>query len=324
MQRLQMRRLTSLGIAALAWIGLAAGITLEQGSAQATAEENSGQGEEARFKTEVDVVALHAAVLDRNQQLITGLPREAFQVFQDGKEQPITQFSNRDIPVSMGILVDSSASMTDKRAAVNAAALALVRASNPQDEVFILNFREEPELAQDFTDDIALLSQALDGVRLWGGTAVRLAVRTGLDHVLQGTRAKKVLLVVTDGEDNLSKLTLNELLGTLQKTEVTVYTIGILSQQTSRSRRNAERMLKAIAQASGGASYFPKGVQEVAALAARIAHDIRNQYVLSYPLPAATKPGFHPIRIQVKSPQRGKLTVRARPGFFYEPPATNR
>ena len=119
---------------------------------------HSLQGETV-FKSEVELVVLNAAVYGQNRQLVTGLPREAFQLFQDGKPQPIHQFSSRDIPVSLGILVDSSASMTDKRSAVNAAALALVRASNPEDEVFIVNFKDTPELAQDYTHDIAALEQ---------------------------------------------------------------------------------------------------------------------------------------------------------------------
>jgi len=288
------------------------------------AEERSAEGKEARFAAEVDLVALYAAVLDQNQQLVTGLPQEAFRVLQDGKEQAITQFSNRDIPVSMGILVDSSASMMDKRAAVNAAALALVRASNPEDEVFILNFKDAPEVTQDYTNDIALLAQGLSGVQMWGGTAVLDAVRAGVEHAVRGTRDKKVLLVITDGEDESSKLSLKELLGVLQKAEVTIYTIGILSREPSRSRRNAEKMLQAIAKISGGVAYSPNGVQEVEALATRIAHDIRNQYVLAYPVPVGTKPGFHSIRVQVKAPRRGKFTVRTRPGFFYEPPSSRR
>ena len=269
-------------------------------------EERSAEGKEVRFTAEVDLVALYAAVLDQNQQLVTGLPREAFRVLQDGKEQTITQFSNRDIPVSMGILVDSSASMMDKRAAVNAAALALVRASNPEDEVFILNFKDTPEVTQDYTNDIALLAQGLSGVQMWGGTAVLDAVRTGVEHARRGTRDKKVLLAITDGEDELSKISLKDLLGVLQKAEVTIYTIGILSRESSRNRRNAEKMLQAIASVSGGAAYFPNGVQEVETLATRIAHDIRNQYVLGYPVPVGTKPGFHPIRVQVKAPRRGQ------------------
>ncbi|MBI1954856.1 MAG: VWA domain-containing protein [Acidobacteria bacterium] len=281
--------------------------------------QSSPEGKDVRFTAEVNLVALYAAVVDQNQQLVTGLPREAFQVFQDGKEQTITQFSNRDIPVSMGVLVDNSASMTDKRAAVNAAALALVRASNPEDEVFILNFKDTPEVTQDYTNDIALLAQGLSEVRMWGGTAVLDAVRAGVEHALRGTRDKKVLLAITDGEDESSKLSLKELWGVLQKAEVTIYTIGILSRESSRSRRNAEKMLQAIADVSGGAAYFPNGLEEVEALATRIAHDIRNQYVLGYPVPAGTKPGFHSIRVQVVARGRGKLSVRTRPGFFYEP-----
>jgi VWFA-related protein len=234
-------------------------------------------GSEPLFKTQVDLVALYVAVLDRDQHLVTGLPRSAFQVFDQGKPQAITEFSNRDIPVSMGIVVDSSASMMDKRVLVNAAALALVRASNPEDEVFILNFKDEAELAQDYTNEIAALERGLSDVQMWGGTAVMDALQTGMEHSQKGTRNKKVLLVITDGEDDASKIQLDPLLALLQKSEVTVYSIGILSQEPTRKRRNAEKMLRAIAKVSGGASYFPGTVEQVEALATQIAHDIRNQ-----------------------------------------------
>lgn len=279
--------------------------------------EQEASEEEFRLKAAVELVVLYATVLDRDQNLVTGLPQGAFQVLQDGKPQTITQFSNRDLPVAMGILVDSSASMVPKRAAVNAAALALVEASNPEDEVFILNFKDTAELAQDFTNDIEALARGLSEVRMWGGTAVLDAVLRGIEHLRQATRDKKVLLVITDGEDDSSKIQLDELLVRLRKSDVTVYTIGILSEESSRSRRNAEKMLKAIAKESGGAPYFPPTLAAVQSLATQIAHDIRNQYVLAYPVPAGTRPGFHSIQVKGSSKSSGKLTVRTRPGYFY-------
>ena len=281
------------------------------------------QGETV-FRSEVELVVLNAAVFDQKQQLVTGLPREAFQLFQDGKPQPIHQFSSRDIPVSLGILVDSSASMTNKRSAVNAAALALVRASNPEDEVFILNFKDTVELAQDYTADITALEQALYDGRIWGGTAVLDAVHTGIGHLRKAQRDKKVLLAITDGEDDSSKMQLAQLLSTLRQEEVTVYAIGILSAEPSRQRKNAEKMLQAIAEVSGGVAYFPRSVQEVNDLAARIAHDIRNQYVLAFAVPAGTKPGFHAVKVQARGEKPGKLTVRTRSGYFYEPASPSR
>ncbi len=278
---------------------------------------------EALFTTQVNLVVLHATVHDRNRRLVTGLPQEAFQVFQDGNEQRVTQFSNRDIPVSMGIVMDSSASMIDKRTSVNAAALQLVRASNPEDEVFILNFRDTPELAQDYTSDIDALERGLSGVRMWGGTALVDSLYLAVEHSRQASRDKNVLLAITDGEDDASSFELQDLLVRLQKADVTVYAIGILSQQRSRARRNAEKMLKAIAKVSGGEAYFPASLHQVAAIAGGIAREIRNQYVLAYPVPAGSKPGFRSIQIKARSAKRGKLTVRARPGYFYEPEPTS-
>ncbi len=283
----------------------------------ASQAEQEASEDEFRLQADVELVVLYAAVLDRDQNLVTGLPREAFQVLQDGKPQTITQFSNRDLPVALGILVDSSASMVPKRAAVNAAARALIEASNPADEVFILNFKDTAELAQDFTSDIEALARGLSEVRMWGGTAVRDALHMGIEHLRTANQNKKVLLVITDGEDDSSKTRLEELLLRLRKSDVTVYTIGILSEESSRSRRNAEKTLRAIAKESGGASYFPQTLAAVQSLAARIAHDIRNQYVLAYPVPEGTGPGFHSTRVNVKSLPSRKLTARARPGYFY-------
>lgn len=318
-QRWVMVLLVVLSLLILAARGLP-GQTPESGPPyEAPSSQEPSGGDAPLFRTQVDLVALHVAVFDSLQHLVTGLPREAFEVLDDGKPQRITEFSNRDIPVSMGILVDSSASMTDKRPSVNAAALALVRASNPADEVFILNFRDSSELTQDYTSDIAELERGLSEVRMWGGTAVMDAVRNALDHSQRGTQAKKVLLVITDGEDDASKTKLPQLVALLQKSEATVYAIGILSQEPSRNRKNAEKMLQSIAQVSGGAAYFPRSMEEVEALATRIAHDIRNQYVLAYPVPPGAKPGFHSVRVRLRSGNLGKLTVRTRPGYFYDP-----
>ena len=301
---------------AIAWLA-ARGLPAQE--EQTRSPDQDSAETEAVFKTQVELVVLHAAVSDRNRQLVSDLPQEAFRVLQDGKPQPITQFSSRDIPVSLGILVDSSASMENKRAAVNAAALALVRASNPEDEVFIVNFKDTPELAQDYTHDIAALEQGLWQVRMWGGTAVLDALHMAIEHLQKAGLDKKVLLAITDGEDESSKIRLEPLLALLRKEEVTVYTIGILDRESSRSRRNAEKMLKAIAEVSGGGAFFPQSLLQVEAVATRIAHDIRNQYVLAFPVPAGSKPGFHRVQVKAQADQQGKLTVRTRPGYFYEP-----
>ena len=288
-------------------------------SSPQSARQAPGAGGEAVFRTQVDRVVLHAAVPDRNQRLITGLPQQAFRVFQDGKLVPLSGFSNRDIPVSMGLVVDSSASMAVKRGAVNDAALALVRASHPEDEVFVVNFKDTPELTQDFTSDITALEHGLSDVRMWGGTALLDAVHMAVDHLRNATKGKKVLLIVSDGEDDSSDTTEKELIAALQKAEVTVYAIGLLSQEPSSKRDKARKTLEAITQVSGGALYLPRSIEEVEVLATKIAYDIRNQYVLEFAVPPGTRPGSHKLRVEARSAQLGKLTVRTRPGYVYQP-----
>ena len=294
-------------------------LALQEAGSQNPSQAQVSSAGDVLFRTQVDRVVLHAAVLDRNQRLITGLPQQAFQVFQDGKLQRLSGFSNHDIPVSMGLVVDSSASMTDKRASVNAAALALVRASNPEDEVFVIDFKDTVELAQDFTSDITVLERALSGVRMWGGTAFLDAVHRAVNHSRKATKGKKVLLVITDGEDDSSDIELNALLAVLQKAEMTVYAIGILSQEPSDKRKNAQKMLQEIARVSGGASYFPQSLEQVQALATKIAHDIRNQYVLEYAVPPGTRAGYRAVQVKAQSRLYSSLVVRTRPGYYYQP-----
>jgi Ca-activated chloride channel family protein len=202
---------------------------------------------------------------------------------------------------------------------VNAAALALVRASHPADEVFLVDFKDTVSLTQDFTNDISKLERGLSGVSMWGGTSVMDATRMAVDHLRKGGQQKRVLIVITDGEDDSSDITQEALLGIVQKSDVTIYAIGLLSQEPTDRRKNATKLLQAVAKVSGGASYFPQSVGEVEALATQIAHDIRNQYVLEFPVPPNTKLGYRTLRVTADSKTRGKLNVRTRPGYYYQP-----
>ncbi|HZU41137.1 MAG TPA: VWA domain-containing protein, partial [Terriglobales bacterium] len=173
----------------------------EQG--QAPSEEQNGI---YVFKARVEEVVLHATVLDEHGRMVTNLDKTDFQVYEDGVPQNITSFRREDVPVALGIVIDNSGSMRDKRPAVNQAAINLVRASNPQDEVFVVNFNDEYYLDQDFTSQIPKLREALDKIEARGGTALYDAVVASADHLKKNARLdKKVLLVVTDGEDNASR-----------------------------------------------------------------------------------------------------------------------
>ncbi|HYA94756.1 MAG TPA: VWA domain-containing protein, partial [Terriglobales bacterium] len=241
-----------------------------------------GDNDTFTFKKKVEEVVLHATVTDPKQHLVSGLRQNDFAVFEDGKPMPITSFHQEDIPVSIGIVIDNSGSMRDKRQKVNQAALNLVRASNPQDELFVVNFNDEYYLDQDFTSNINQLKEGLDHIESRGGTALYDAVVASADHLAKGARLdRKVLLVVTDGEDNASRETLEQCVRNLQSLNgPTVYTIGILGDD--RESHRAKRALTALAFQTGGVAFFPKDLNEVDNISRQVAHDIRNQYTIGY------------------------------------------
>ncbi len=268
------------------------------------------------FKKEVDEVTLHATVVDDHFRPITGLTKNDFTVFEDGKPQKITYFKNEDIPVALGIVIDNSGSMRDKRAAVNAAALNLVRSSNPQDQVFVVNFNEEYFLDQDYTGSVPKLKDALERIESRGGTALYDAVVASSDHLKKsGALEKKVLLVVTDGEDNASRESLEQALRRLEEQNgPTVYTIGLLGEEHN---KRARRALRQMAEDTGGVAFFPKDLNEVNAITTEIAHDIRNQYTIQYkPTNPQSAGGYRTVKVVAQAPGYKKLQVRTRSGYY--------
>jgi Ca-activated chloride channel homolog len=283
---------------------------------------SQGQAPEAQtgdvyiFKKEVDEVTLHATVVDSNNRLITDLGRNDFQVFEDGQPQKIVSFRREDIPVAMGIVIDNSGSMRDKRPAVNAAAINLVKSSNPQDKVFIVNFNEEYFLDQDYTASVPKLNDALQRIEARGGTALYDAAVASADHLKKsGPLEKKVLLVVTDGEDNASRESLEQAIRNLQaENGPTVYTIGILGDEHS---KRARRALREMAEETGGVAFFPKDVSEVNAITSQIAHDIRNQYTIVYkPTKPQSAGGYRTVKVEASAKGYKHLSVRTRSGYY--------
>jgi Ca-activated chloride channel homolog len=269
------------------------------------------------FKENVDEVMLHASVIDDKQRIVTNLDRSAFTVFEDGKQQTILSFHHVDIPVAMGIVIDNSGSMREKRAKVNQAALNLVRSSNPRDEVFVVNFNDEQYLDQDFTNDLLKLKEALEKIDARGGTALYDAIVASADHLKQNARLeKKVIFVVTDGEDNASSETLEQAVKQLQQENgPSVYAIGILGDEEHPKR--ARKALQIIADHTGGIAFFPKTLDEVDAISKTIANDIRNQYAIGYKPTNPKKAGeFRQIRVEAKAKGHGKLVVRTKSGYY--------
>ena len=261
-------------------------------------------------------------MIDKSGRLVTNLQAKAFKVFENGVEQPIKKVLREDVPVSMGLIVDNSGSMRTKRQKVETAALAMVRASNPQDEVFIVNFNDEAYLEEPgFTSDIKLLERGLAKIDSRGGTAMRDAIRMSMDYLKEnGKRDKKLLVVVTDGEDNYSNITLENLIRDVQRSEIPiqVYTIGLLSEEERREAKKAERALIAIAEASGGAPYIPKETNDIDKVCQQVARDIRSQYMIEYnPIISELDGSFRKIKVVATGPNRP--TVRTRSGYYASP-----
>jgi len=185
------------------------------------------------IKVDVGLVVLHTSVLDDRDKFVDGLKEDNFRVFEDKVEQKLTTFKREDVPVSMGLVIDNSGSMRDKRPRVNEAALTLVESSNPQDEAFVVNFNDDfyLDLDKDFSNNIPELKEALERIDSRGSTALFDAIIGSLDHLKKAGKDKRVLLVVTDGEDNASHNSLEKTIREIQKTDTVIYTIGLLGEE---------------------------------------------------------------------------------------------
>jgi Ca-activated chloride channel homolog len=268
------------------------------------------------FKKQVEEVVLHATVYDEQRNMVPGLDKNAFVVFDEGSPQPITSFRREDVPVAMGIVVDNSGSMRDKREKVNQAVLNLIRASNPRDEIFVVNFSQNYYLDQDFTGDVRLLQAALHQVSAKGSTALYDAIVASAVHLKNNPRLeKKVLLVITDGQDNMSQETLQEASRRLQQANgPTLYAVGLLGSGMQSSGRDA---LQHLAAGTGGVAFFPDTLNQVDNITRTVAHDIRSQYMLAYkPRNQNVKPGYQSVRVEAHAPGYSKLTVRTRSGYY--------
>jgi VWFA-related protein len=268
------------------------------------------------FRKKVEEVVLHATVVDNQNHLITGLGRDSFKVYEDGKLQAVTSFRKESVPVALGILIDNSGSMLPKRAKVNEAALRLVDASQQDDRVFVVNFGEDAFLDQDYTQDVAKLRAALQRVETKGSTALYDAIIGAVNHLDQTSQSqKKVLLVVTDGQDNASQATFQEVLRKLQsKNAPVLYTIAL--EQNDRKAESNRRSLRALSEQTGGTAFFPSSMDEVGLIASSIAQDIRSQYVIGYRSSNSHASGvYHTIQVQATEGST-PLRVTTRTGYY--------
>lgn len=274
------------------------------------------------LRTDVEEVVLNATVLD-GTQLVDGLNKSNFQVFEDGVQQKIISFQHTDLPVSIGLVIDNSGSMSRKRPSVNKSALDLIEASNSQDEAFVVNFSDEAFIDQDFTSDIAKLREGMSHIESRGGTALYDAVVASADKLAQDAkRPKQVLILITDGEDNASMLNLEQTIHRVQELSgPVIYSIGLLfgDEMTRSESRHARRALEMLSTETGGMAFFPKSIEQVDQIAAEVARDIRNQYTIGYhSTKPSSVPGFRRVLVVAKDSSHDKLTVRTRTGYFPE------
>jgi VWFA-related protein len=297
--------------------------------AQQPQQPQARQQGEAKIVRNVDLVVLHTTVVDpRSGHVVTDLKRENFRIFEDKIEQKMDTFRQEDVPVTVGLIIDNSGSMREKRERVNTAALTFVKTSNPQDEVFVVNFNDEYylDLDKDFTNDLGELKDALERIDSRGSTAMYDAVIGSLDHLKKGSKDKKVLLVVTDGIDNASRVGngdykrgLQVAMLEAQKSQALIYMVGLFADERGREKRQAREALEKLAEATGGLAFFPETLAEVEPICTQIANDIRNQYTLTYYPSNTAKDGtFRRVDVQLDNlPRtRGKLQVRSRTGYY--------
>ena len=271
--------------------------------------QDSVQGEAGQFvfRKQVEEVVLHATVVDQQNNLVPDLGRAGFQVYEDGRLQQITSFHQEHVPVALGILIDNSGSMLPN----------LIHSTNPQDEIFVVNFGEDYYLDQDFTNDEAKLKAALEHIETRGSTALYDTVVASATHMKQQTTLqKRALLVVTDGGDNASQETLEEAVHELEQKDGPVVYVIALTSPTKRLT-STMRALESLSQKTGGTAYFPTDVQEVDSITRQVASAIRSQYVIGYKS-SSTACGhvFHGIEVQAYDANRRKLRVQTRNGYY--------
>ena len=273
------------------------------------------------YRTNVDEVLLDCTVIDEKGQTVNGLTQKDFRVWENGVPETINSVMHEDAPVSMGILVDNSGSMRDKRTAVNSAAYKFLQDSNHADESFVVNFNDRAYLDQGFTTSLTALDRGLSHFDSKGYTALYDAVAASADQLSRhGKRRNQVLLIVTDGADDASHLTLQAAIRRVQNLGgPVVYAVGLTYEDNRHEADEARNALQTLADQTGGVAYFPKSLQDVGPIAEQVARDIRDQYVVDYhSSDPFSNGGYRTVRVEVSAPHHGRLYVRTKRGYYAE------
>jgi Ca-activated chloride channel family protein len=269
-----------------------------------------------KLNVNVELIELHVSVVDELDRPVSGLKKEHFRILENQADQPISVFKREDLPISLGLVVDNSRSIEPRKERLDAAVLAFVRKSNPEDETFVVHFDFDARVSRDFTSNIQDLETTLTGVKPFGQTAVYDAVILALDHMEYAKQEKKALLLITDGIDNSSKHTLEEAIERLKRSRVAVYPVGLLSAAEG---EKAELDLLKMAEASGGQAYFPENVEQARTMMERVARDLREQYTLGYFSTNRARDGaWRSVRMELHPPigLPQKLKADYRRGYY--------
>ena len=271
------------------------------------------------FRAETRLVVLHATVRNNRGELITNLDKDAFSVYENGKRQPITLFHRDDVPVSIGLVIDNSGSMRTFRAQIVAAALAFVRASHPLDEVFVVNFAAKAKVDVPMTSDPRVLEAGIAAVDAIGGTAIRDAVMLAENYLqVHASHDRRVLLVLTDGLDNSSMATMDQLRQMSGHNETSVFAIGLFHDGSD--ARRGRRELERITDPTGGVTYSPASIDQITSVVLGVARLIRNQYTIAYtPLDQTLDGRYRTIQVRVVAAPAGPFVVRTRTGYWVMP-----
>lgn len=278
----------------------------------------NGSSDNYTIRVNTNLVVLSATVVDRHNALVSGLEKDSFQVYENHVLQQIKDFSHEDVPVAVGLVIDNSGSMGQKRADVIAAALSFAQSSNPQDQMFVVNFNEHVTYGLPseilFTDRRDELQLALSTIRTTGETALYDAIATALEHLKQSRCDKKVLILISDGGDNASNHSLVQVIEMAKHSAAIIYAIGIFDERDGDQNPG---VLKRFAKETGGEAFFPQLSNEIPSICEGIARDIRSQYTLAYvPIIANQDTGYRIVDVRASAPARGHLSVRTRTGYF--------
>ena len=282
------------------------------------------RGQTFTLKRDVDLVRMQVSVVDKRGNFVPELQQQNFKVWENGIPQTIAAFTGEDIPITVGLVIDNSGSMKSKRPRVNEAAMDFVKTSNPQDQVFVVNFNDEYylDMDEDFTNDQKVLKGALERIDSRGGTALYDTILGSIAHLKKGSKDRKILLVITDGVDDTSDAshTLDYTVEKAAQSNAIIYAVGLYTSgdDSKAEVRQGERALKALTEATGGEVFFPKTLDQVDSVCQRIAEDIREQYTIGYyPTNTAKDGTFRNVKIELAGVKgHGKLTIRTRPGYY--------